>query len=135
LIGFLLNGKGQASHSWALVDKPVMPIPLVTPEHVGRTTVLEEVTSTENQLKRFLNRYFYFSMSLLLAVLAVVGFSRTVNDNLFHAAPPRPFLLWIHGAAFAGWVAFFILQSTLVRVHKVSWHRFLGWFGAGGSPQ
>jgi hypothetical protein len=22
-------------------------------------------------------------------------------------------------------------QSTLVRVHKVSWHRFLGWFGAG----
>lgn len=108
-----------------------MPIPLVTAEHVGRTTVLEKVTGTENQLKRFLNRYFYFSMSLLLVVLVVVGFSRTVNDNLFHAAPPRPFLLWIHGAAFAGWVAFFILQSTLVRVHKVSWHRFSGWFGAG----
>jgi hypothetical protein len=22
-------------------------------------------------------------------------------------------------------------QSTLVRVQKVSWHRFLGWFGVG----
>jgi hypothetical protein len=25
----------------------------------------------------------------------------------------------------------FIAQSTLVRVHKVSWHRFAGWIGAG----
>jgi len=86
-------------------------------------------TNTMGQLKRFLSRYFYFSMALLFAVLVVWGFSRTVNENLFHAAVPRPFLLWIHGAAFAGWVAFFIAQSTLVRVQKVSWHRFLGWFG------
>jgi hypothetical protein len=70
-------------------------------------------------------------MSLLFAILVVWGFSRTVNHSPFHAAPPRPILLWIHGAAFAGWVAFFIAQSLLVRVHKVSWHRFSGWFGAG----
>jgi hypothetical protein len=70
-------------------------------------------------------------MSLLMAGLVMWGFSRTVNANLFHAAPPRPLLLWIHGAAFSTWVMFFIVQSTLVRVHKVSWHRFLGWFGAG----
>jgi hypothetical protein len=70
-------------------------------------------------------------MSLVFAGLVVWGFSRTVNDNLFHASPPRPFLLWIHGAAFSLWVVFFIAQSTLVRVHKVSRHRFLGWFGAG----
>lgn len=69
-------------------------------------------------------------MSLLLAAIVVAGFQRTVNDNLFHPAVPRPFLLWIHGAAFAGWVTFFIYQSTLVRIHKVSWHRFSGWFGA-----
>ena len=56
---------------------------------------------------------------------------RTVNDNLFHPAVPRPFILWIHGSAFAAWLIFFSFQSTLVRVHKVSWHRFLGWFGAG----
>lgn len=109
-----------------------MPIPFVTAEHVvGPTAVRERGTSTANQFKGFVNRYFYFSMSLLFATLVVWGFSRSVNDNLFHAAPPRPFLLWIHGAAFASWVAFFIAQSTLVRVQKASWHRFLGWFGVG----
>jgi hypothetical protein len=70
-------------------------------------------------------------MSLVFAALVVWGFSRTVDANLFHAAPPRPFLLWIHGTAFSTWVVFFIAQSTLVRVHKVSRHRFLGWFGTG----
>jgi hypothetical protein len=70
-------------------------------------------------------------MSLVIAALVVWGFSRTVNNNLFHANPPRPLLLWMHGAAFSTWLVFFIAQSTLVRVHKVSVHRFLGWFGAG----
>jgi FtsH-binding integral membrane protein len=106
-------------------------MPFVKAEQVGSAAFSEKGTSTMPQVKGFVNRYFYFLMSLLFATLVVWGFSRTVNDNLFHAAPPRPFLLWIHGAAFAGWVAFFIAQSTLVRVHKVSWHRFLGWFGAG----
>ena len=76
-------------------------------------------------------RYFYFAMSLLLAAIVVAGFKRTVNANLFHPVVPRPFILWIHGAAFAGWVVFFICQSTLVRMRKVSWHRSIGWFGAG----
>jgi len=78
-----------------------------------------------------LHQYFYFSMSLLMAAIVVDGFKRTVNDNLFHAKVPRPFILWIHGACFAGWVIFFICQSALVRIHKVSWHRAIGWFGAG----
>ena len=105
--------------------------PLVSAERVRPTRVSAEATSTFAPIKRFLNRYFYFSMSLLLTALVVWGFSRTVNDNLFHAAPPRPFLLWIHGAAFSAWMAFFIAQSTLVRIHRVNWHRFLGWFGVG----
>jgi hypothetical protein len=108
-----------------------MPVPFVTAEHVGRAAVREKGTSTQNKLKRFVNRCFYFSMSLLLAAVVVLGFSRTVNDSLFHATPPRPFLLWIHGTVFAGWVVFFIAQSALVRIHRVSWHRFLGWFGVG----
>ena len=78
-----------------------------------------------------MHRYFYFAMSLLFAAIVVSGFKRTVNDNLFHPAVPRPFILWIHASAFAAWVIFFIRQSTLVRVHKVSWHRSMGWFGAG----
>ncbi|HUN86758.1 MAG TPA: hypothetical protein VMU48_20425, partial [Terracidiphilus sp.] len=76
------------------------------------------------------DRYFYFAMSLLFAAIVVIGFSRTVNQNLFHAAPPRPFLLWVHGAAFSAWVAFYVFQSALVRTRNVKWHRLFGWFGA-----
>jgi hypothetical protein len=89
---------------------------------------VRDAISTRNG---FLKRYFYFLMSLLMAAIVISGFRRTVNDHLFHPAVPRPFILWIHASAFAGWVIFFILQSTLVRMHKVSWHRSIGWFGAG----
>lgn len=82
------------------------------------------------EFSKRVDRYFYFATSLLFAAIVVVGFSRTVDQNLFHAAPPRPFLLWIHGAAFSVWVAFYISQSTLVRTHNVKWHRLFGWFGA-----
>ncbi len=80
--------------------------------------------------RTLLDRYFYFCMALLMAGLAAGAFSRTVDRNLLHARPPRPFLLWFHGAAFCAWIALFVAQSALVRVRKVSVHRTLGWFGA-----
>jgi hypothetical protein len=39
-------------------------------------------------------------------------------------------LLWFHGAAFTAWIGLYIAQSALVRLHRVSVHRALGWFGA-----
>jgi hypothetical protein len=81
--------------------------------------------------KGVVEEYFYFAMSLLIATIVVTGFSRTVNQNLFHPAIPRPFLLWIHASAFSGWICFYILQSALVRSHNVRLHRRLGWIGAG----
>ena len=79
----------------------------------------------------FVDKYFYFSMGLLAAAIVVWGFSHTVDENLVHAAPPRPMLLWFHGVVFCAWIAFFIFQSGLVRTHNVKWHRFFGWFGVG----
>jgi hypothetical protein len=90
----------------------------------------EKEASTTKQFKTFLGQYFYLCMSLVLAALVIVGFSRTVNASLLHANPPRPLLLWIHGAAFSTWMIFFIAQSALVRARKVSVHRLLGWLGA-----
>lgn len=91
----------------------------------------EKQASPRKQLKTFLSRYFYFCMAVLIAVLVVWGFSRTADANLFHASPPRPLLLWVHAAVFSCWVPFLIVQSALVRVRRVTVHRFLGWFGAG----
>jgi hypothetical protein len=79
---------------------------------------------------RFLEKYFYFSMSLLIAAVVVYGFSHTIGDNLFHPAAPRPLLLSIHGACFSAWVLFFIFQSVLVRTRNVRVHKLTGWFGA-----
>ena len=100
-------------------------------QSTGFAAGIEKDAGTTNQFKTFLSRYFYFCMSLAMAGLVVWGFSHTVEASLFHASPPRPLILWVHGAAFATWVIFFIVQSALVRVRKVSVHRFLGWFGAG----
>lgn len=77
------------------------------------------------------DKYFYFTMSLLIVGIVVWGFHATINPNLIHASPPRPLLLWFHGAAFSSWVLFYIFQSALVRTHNVKVHRFFGWFGAG----
>jgi hypothetical protein len=78
---------------------------------------------------RLAEKYFYTFMSLLITVVITYGFSHTVDQNLVHAAVPRPAILWVHGFLFSGWLAFFILQSALVRVRRVNVHRTLGWFG------
>jgi hypothetical protein len=76
-----------------------------------------------------LDQYFYFFMSLLIPVIVVYGFSRTVGQRLIHPAVPPPFILYVHAAVFSGWVLFFIFQSALVRTHNVKLHRLTGWFG------
>jgi hypothetical protein len=96
----------------------------------GLAASIAKPTNAASAFKTFLGRYFYFGMSLVLATLVILGFSRTVNVNLFHGNPPRPLLLWIHGAAFATWIVFLIAQSALVRTRRLSVHRLLGWFGA-----
>jgi hypothetical protein len=77
-----------------------------------------------------IDKYFYFAMSLLVVAIVGSGFGQTVNANLLHPDVPRPFILWIHAAAFTAWVLFFVVQSALVRSHNVRLHRSLGWFGA-----
>jgi hypothetical protein len=81
-----------------------------------------------------LDKYFYFAMALLIAFFVVTGFSYTVNDNLFHPIHPsiaRPPILYVHGALFIAWVAFFVFQTSLVRSRNVQLHRRTGWLGLG----
>ncbi len=87
--------------------------------------------SSRSKAAGAVGQYFYFFMSLLIAGVVIYGFSHTIGPNLIHGNPPRPWLLWVHATLFSGWVAFFIVQSGLVRTHNVGIHRALGWFGAG----
>ena len=102
--------------------------------NAGLAARLQKETVSITPLKSFLSRYFYFSMSLAMTGVIMWGFSRTVDQNLLHAKPARPLLLWMHGAAFSTWMVFFIAQSGLVRIRKVSIHRAIGWFGAVLAP-
>jgi hypothetical protein len=84
-----------------------------------------------SQRAGLLENYFYLLMSLLIVAVVVYGFSQTVETKLIHPAKPRPFLLYVHGAVFFGWVLFFMMQSSLVRMQRVQWHQWIGWFGVG----
>ena len=85
--------------------------------------------SEKSAITRALEKYFYCFMSVFIAVVVFYGFSFTVNKNLIHPAIHRPWILWLHGIVFSGWLLFFILQSALVRARSVRWHRNVGWFG------
>src|ERR1700722_7721099 len=80
---------------------------------------------------RLVEKYFYFAMSLLVAVVVVYGFSHTMGANLLHPTVPRPRLLYFHAVLFFGWLIFLIVQSGLGRMGNVRLHRKLGWFGVG----
>jgi hypothetical protein len=79
---------------------------------------------------RWVEKYFYLWMSLLIAAVVVYGFSHTIEKKLIHGNPRRPILLWVHVVLFSTWVAFYITQSVLVRIRNVKLHRTIGWAGA-----
>jgi hypothetical protein len=72
------------------------------------------------------DKYFYFTMSLIIAAVVIYGFSHTINENLIHPAYPRPLVLYVHAAIFAGWVVLLFTQSALIRTRNVRLHRKLG---------
>lgn len=74
---------------------------------------------------------FYFAMALLVAAIVAFGFGRNAAARL---ARPLPWLVHVHAAVFALWVALFALQAWLVRSGRVDLHRAIGrcagWLGA-----
>lgn len=84
------------------------------------------------------DRVFYGSMSVSMALLAVVGFAPTFYLRLFTGGPMttfgagRPFtpLVYLHGVLFTTWVALFIAQTALISARRVAVHRRVGVAGA-----
>jgi FtsH-binding integral membrane protein len=74
-------------------------------------------------------RPFYLIMALVLAGIAIRGFSRTIPGDL--STPGFPALLWVHAAVFTSWVVLFVAQPALIMAGSLRWHRRLGWVGTG----
>jgi hypothetical protein len=89
-------------------------------------TMSRNSNAVAGNLRRFLDRFFYLGMSLLVAAVVAFGFGHTIGANLLHPDTPRPLILHLHAVVFSIWVVLFITQSALVRVSKVALHRRMG---------
>jgi hypothetical protein len=76
------------------------------------------------------DRIFHTGMAVAFLITAIVGFGPTYFFKPFHASPPLSPLLHIHGLVFASWLVLLIVQSGLIRAHRVDLHKRLGIAGA-----
>ena len=74
-------------------------------------------------------RRFYPTIAGLAIVTVLVGFAPRFYERAISGAPgPRPFVL-VHAAVFSAWMFLFLVQASLVAVHRTDLHRRLGRVG------
>jgi hypothetical protein len=78
---------------------------------------------------RKIDRRFYLSVSLVIAVCIVVGFGPTYFFRGLSEQPPLPLVVHVHGLAFSAWIALLLAQVVLIRTGSPAIHRRLGVIG------
>ena len=76
-------------------------------------------------------RRFYVGTSVVMALIAVVGFWPTYFGPLVRGTLSQPLLIHVHTAVFVGWLLLFLTQVVLAATGHVKWHVRLGRFGIG----
>jgi hypothetical protein len=76
-------------------------------------------------------RPFYIGASLLMGLIAVVGFWPTYFGPLVTGTIAQPLLIHIHATVFTGWLVLFLTQAVLAATKRVAWHLRLGKIGIG----
>ena len=72
---------------------------------------------------------FYVAMTVTIAAIVFIGFSRSYYLRSFHRSGPLPFLLHLHGFVFTAWLLLLFGQTSLVAAGRTDIHRRLGIFG------
>jgi hypothetical protein len=72
---------------------------------------------------------FFLAMSVLLILILLVGFSRTLYFRLFFEVPAIPFYLHVHGATVSAWFVWLVVQASLANVNRIDIHRRIGMLG------
>jgi hypothetical protein len=75
---------------------------------------------------RFFERYFYFTLALLYAFLALWGFLPKIGPRFLAPPTPLPIILSVHAALSTAFVLLLLAQTALVATRNVRWHRRLG---------
>jgi len=76
------------------------------------------------------DRFFHTGMAVAFLLTAVLGFGPTYFFKPFQSSPPLSPLLHLHGLVFSAWLLLLIVQSGLIRAHRVDLHKRLGVAGA-----
>jgi hypothetical protein len=88
------------------------------------------VAPTKGTGRRY-EHVFFSGMSVLIAIIVFIGFSRTYYlAPVFHPRPLPSVIVHIHGAVFTCWILLLVVQTSLISAHRVEVHRALGIFGA-----
>ena len=66
-----------------------------------------------------ITRPFYIGVSLLMGLIAVVGFWPTYFGPLMRGTLAQPLLIHVHTAVFVGWLFLFLTQAVLAAVGHV----------------
>ena len=75
--------------------------------------------------------FFYTGLALVYAATVFVGFSRTYYLKPVFGTPRLSLPFHLHGIVFTAWTLFFVYQTALIAAGKRSFHRRIGWIGAG----
>jgi hypothetical protein len=74
-------------------------------------------------------QYFFITAGCIVALVILVGFSRTYYLKSVFGTPPLTTLVHVHGLLFTGWVVLFITQARLIASQRRSVHMKLGIVG------
>jgi hypothetical protein len=72
------------------------------------------------------DRRFYFFLTTLIALVAVVGFAPSSAGILAGTIPSPPLIVHVHAAAMAGWLLLLVAQAGLVTAGRRDLHMRLG---------
>ncbi len=73
---------------------------------------------------------FYPIIAIALAILIVLGFSRTYYLRFLFDQPPLTILIHLHALVFTAWLLLFIVQTRFIAANNLRAHKKLGVAGA-----
>jgi hypothetical protein len=98
-------------------------------------TVVADPTITAKVGARTREHWFFWGMSVLIALVVLVGFAKTYFlARYFHAKPLAAPIVHVHAAVFTGWILLLLTQTSLAASGNVATHRRLGLIGMGLAP-
>jgi hypothetical protein len=80
----------------------------------------------QGYIRRVRRRPIYIALSLLIAALAVAGFSPSVVGKALHHQIPHDAVIHIHVAIYGIWLVLFFAQTVFAAIGRIQIHRKLG---------